>query len=136
MIAGGAPPEGGAASLAPPQGQATGPGGASMPTPNRGLEAASLVRLAVLVQALQTAVLPTLSAGSDAARDVREAINKLAKHVPPGAVSEGVKMSESQRQLMQQQQMRPQIAAMRAGQMGGGQPQGQAQPQPQPPMAA
>ena len=99
-----------------------------MPTPNQGLEAAALAKLAVHVQAISL-IGGVLPAGSDAARDIREALNKLAKHVPPGAVSQGLQMSEAQRALMQQRQMQPQIAAMRAAQpaMPGGAPQ----PQPQ-----
>ena len=115
----------------PPQGQATGSTPATMPVPNQGHEAAILAAIAVLVQRLQT-MLVVMPAGSDLARDVREAINKLAKHVPPGAVSQGIQMTEAQKQLMQQRQMSPQIAAMRAMQHGpppapGGMP---------PPMAA
>lgn len=106
-------PDGGASPQ--PQGQASGVGGATMPTPNRGLEAAALAKLAVHVQAISM-ISGVLPAGSDAARDIREALNKMAKHVPPGAVSQGVQMSEAQRNMMQQRQMGPQIAAMRAAQ--------------------
>ena len=128
---GGAPPGGGAPSPSPqPQqgGQASGPGGATAPIANRGIEAAALAKLAVYAQGMQT-VLAVLPAGSDAAQDVRDALNKIAKHVPPGGVSQGVQMSEAQRNLMQQRQAGPQIAAMRAAQMGGG---GAPTPPPQP----
>jgi hypothetical protein len=128
----GAPPQGGATP--PPQGQATGPSPATMPAPNRGIEAAALSRLSVHVQGMQT-VLAMLPAGSDAATAIRDALNKVAKFVPPGAVSQGVQMTESQRQLMQQKQMGPQIAAQRAAQMGGGQGMPGAPAAP-PPMAA
>ena len=124
----GASPPGGAPAPQPAGGNPAGPGGASMPTANRGLEAKALASLAVLVQGMQT-ILAGLPAGSDVARDVREAVNKVAKHVPPGAISQGVQMSEAQQALMRQQHMGPQIAAMRAG---GGRPGG-APPQPQPP---
>ncbi len=129
----GAPPPGGAAPASPPPegGQASGPGGATAPSPNRGLEAAALARLAVYAQGMAT-ILAVLPVGSDASRDVREALNKLAKHIPQGGTSPGVQMSEAQRNLMQQRQMGPQIAAMRAAQAGGGQPP----PLPQPPRAA
>jgi hypothetical protein len=103
------------------------------PTPNRGLEAAALAKLAVHVQAIAM-LSGVLQAGSDAARDIREALNKMSKHVPPGAVGQGEQMTEAQRNLMQQRQMGPQIAAMRAGQMGGGAPAGAQSSQP-PPMA-
>lgn len=114
---------------APPmQGQASGVSPATMPVPNRGLEAAALAKLAVYVQGMQT-LLAVIPAGSDIARDVREAINKVAKHVPPGAVSQGLQMTEAQKNLMTQRQMGPQIAAMRAAQSGP--PGGAAPPQPQ-----
>lgn len=119
----------GAPAAAPPQ--ASGPGGATMPVANRGLEAAALARLAVLAQGMSS-ILAVLPVGSEAARDVRTALDKIAKHVSPGNSSPGIQMSEAQRQLMQQRQMGPQIAAMRAAQAGGG----QAQQQPQPQMAA
>ncbi len=129
----GAPPAGGAAPApqpGQPGGQASGPGGATAPSANRGLEAAALAKLTLYAQGMAT-ILAVLPVGSDASRDVREALNKIAKHVPPGGASQGVQMSEAQRALMQQRQMGSQIAAMRAGQAGGGQPQPQPQPQPQ-----
>src|SRR4029077_17663264 len=93
----GAPPQGGAPPPPgpPPQGQATGATPASTPTPNRGIEAAALAKIAVLTTGLQM-LLPMFPVGSDISRDVREAVNKLAKHVPPGAVSQGVQMTEAQ----------------------------------------
>jgi hypothetical protein len=126
------PPGVGQAGAPPgmPPGQASGTTPATMPVPNRGAEGAILAALAVQVQRLQT-MLAVLPAGSDIARDVREAVNKLAKHVPPGAVSQGVQMTEAQKQLLQQRQMGPQIAAMRAGQPAQGAP-----PTAAPPMAA
>ncbi len=117
---GGSPP--GMGGMRPPQ-PAGGAGGATMPTPDRGIEAKALAQLAVHVQALSL-IAGVMPVGSDLARDLREALNKIAKHVPPGAISQGVQMSEAQRALMQQKQMGPQIAAMRAAQpaMGGGGP--------------
>lgn len=116
----GVPPQPGAPSPVPtPQaapGQATGISPATTPAPNRGLEAAALAKLAVYVQGMSV-LLAVLPAGSDIARDVREAINKIAKHVPPGAVSQGIQMTEAQKNLMQQRQAGPQVAAMRAAQM-------------------
>lgn len=131
---GGVPPTqspGGTPAPGQPPQQGGGTGGASAPVPNRGLEAAALAKLAVYAQGMST-VLAVLPAGSDAARDIREALNKIAKHVPPGAVSQGVQMSEAQRNLMQQRQNAPQMAAQRAAQASPP-PQAAA---PQPPMAA
>src|SRR5262252_1274237 len=115
-----APAQAGAASPPP---QAGGAGGATMPTPNQGLAQAAMARLAVAVQAIQ-AISAVLPAGSDEAKAIREALNKLAPLVPPGGISPGVQMSEAQRALMQQRQG-PAISAMR-------QQQG-AVPQPTPP---
>ncbi len=133
----GAPPQGGATPPQPgqpgqpPQEQpAGGAGGATMPTPNRGLEAAAMAKLAVHVQAISM-ISGILPAGSDIARDLREALNKMSKHVPPGQMSQGVQMSEAQRSLMQQRQQGPQVAAMRAAQPAGQPPQ-QEQPPAQP----
>ena len=123
----GAPPAGGAPPM-PPGGQASGPGMVQGPVANAGLMAAAKSKLAVVAQALQT-VLVALPAGSDEARDVREALNKLAKHVAPMDASPGVQMTEAQRALMQQRQMGPQIAQMRA--QGGGAPPAAPPPQPQ-----
>ena len=92
-----------------------------------------MAKLAVHVQAIQL-LLAVLPAGSDVARDVREAINKVAKHVPPGDTSQGIQMTEAQKSLMQQRQMGPQIAAMRASQ--GGQPPAAGDAPPQAGMAA
>jgi hypothetical protein len=122
----GAPPQGGATPPMPgqpPQEQpAGGAGGATMPTPNRGIEAAALARAAVHLQALGM-IAGVLPAGSEAAIAFREGLNKMVKFMPPGGVSEGVKMSEAQRSLMQQRQMGPQVAAMRAAQPAGQPPQ-------------
>lgn len=126
----GAPPPPGGGVPPPPeqqQGQASGSTPASMPSPNRGMEAAALAKLAVLTTGLQM-LLSAFPVGSDIGRDIREAVNKVAKHVPPGAVSQGVQMTEAQRALMQQRQNAPQIAAMRAAQTG--QPAGGAPPMP------
>lgn len=87
-----------------------------MPVANRGFEAAAQAKLAVLVQAI-TGLLPAMPAGSDMARDVREAINKMSKHVPPGAVSQGIQSMSAQQMALQQRQNAPQIAAMRGAQM-------------------
>jgi len=129
------PPQGGPAPApgAQPPGQATGPSPASAPSPNRGIEAAALTRLAVLTARIRE-VMMAFPIGSDVARDISEAVNKLAKHVPQGAVSPGMQMTEAQKMLMQQRQMAPQNAAAQASLMGGGAPA--APPPPPPPMAA
>ncbi len=98
------------------QGQATGTNPATTPVANRGIEAQAEARIAVYVQGL-TNMLPSIPAGSDMAKDVRDAITKLAKYAPQGAVSPGIQNTEAQRMAMQQRQAGPQVAAMRASQM-------------------
>ena len=65
--------------------------------------------------------IPLLGVGSEPGQALLKALNSLAKHVPPGAVTPGVQQSTMERLLAQQKQMGPQIAAMRGGQ-GGPQP--------------
>jgi hypothetical protein len=100
-----------------------------MPTPNRGHEAAALAVLSGLATIMQQQVLSKLPVASEVARDVRKAIDMLMKHVPPAEMDRGVVSSGMQGAMMQQRQMGPQVAAMRA-----------AQPMPQsgspPPLAA
>jgi hypothetical protein len=107
-------------SAQPEQGQATGSTPATMPVANQGGVAKAQAILAGITQLLQSLVLPGLPVGSDAARDVREALNKLAKHVPTGPASQGAMTAGQQNLLLQQRQNQPQIAAMRASQTGGG----------------
>ena len=72
--------------------------------------------------------IPLLGVGSEPGQALLKALNSLAKHVPPGAVTPGVQQSTMERLLAQQKQMGPQIAAMRGGQgapqptPGGGMP--------------
>lgn len=131
----GAPPSGGASAAGgapPPQGgQASGPGGGpTSPVANRGFEAAAVAKLTVVAQAMQR-VLAEMPAASEMSVAVRKALNDLSKYIAPGQVSQGVAMTEAQKNLMQQKQMGPQIAAARAAQMGGAPPQQPAPPQPQ-----
>ncbi|MDE2472853.1 MAG: hypothetical protein KGL35_30080 [Bradyrhizobium sp.] len=72
-------------------------------------------RVAVAVRALSDAV-SLLGVGTEAGQAVLKALQSLSKHVPPGSVSPGAEMSTMQRLMQQQQQMGPQIAAMRAAQ--------------------
>lgn len=99
-----------------------------MPVANQGIEVKALAKLAELAQALQM-VLAVLPVGGEAAKDVREALNKLAKHAMPGGARSGPAITEKQLELMQQRQQGPQIAAMRAAQPA-------TMPPPAPPPAA
>jgi hypothetical protein len=114
-----------------PQQQATGTSPASTPSPNRGLEAVALAALKVHVEAINR-LSGFFPAGSDAWRDVHKAVELITKHVPPGAVSQGLANTQAEKMAMQQRQMAPQIAAMRAAQSQQQQPAqpGAAGPQP------
>lgn len=122
MTEGGGAPQG-APPPAPPSApqqvaRPTGQTGATMPVSNQGIEAAAMAKLGLVAQMMQM-TLAVLPVGGDVARDVRQALDKIAKHVPPGGMNRGVEMSELQKMQLQQRQMGPQIAAMRAAQAGG-----------------
>jgi hypothetical protein len=100
---------------------------ATQPVPNRGLQAAGLAKLGVVVKQLE-GLLPVFGAGSDAGRDVLKALNSLSKHIQPGDVSQGVEQSALQELMTKLRQNAPQIAAARAAGQGGA--PGGAAPQP------
>jgi hypothetical protein len=101
------------APAAPPTGQPpVGSSPATAPVPNKGLEAAGMAKLGLVVKQLET-IVPLLGAGTEAGKDVLKALTSLSKHVPPGAVSPGVEQSALQNMMMKQRQQMPQIAAMR-----------------------
>lgn len=102
---------------------------ATAPTQNRGMEAAGLQALGMALKVLEKS-LSLLGATSEAGLDVMDAIKKLAKHVPTGAVGPAGEKNQLQSMMIQQQQQGPQIAAMRA-QQGAGAGQAGAAPPPQ-----
>ena len=121
-----------APSPSPPVGAGTAPGQpphgsspVSQPTANRGMEAAGLSMLSVIVRLLEKAV-PMLGVGSEPGKDVLKALNSLARHVPAGSVSPGIQQSTMEQLMAQQKQMAPQISALRAmqGQQPGQPPTG------------
>jgi len=120
-----APPGGGSAPGQPPFGSSP----VSQPVPNRGMEAAGMSRLSVIVRLMEETV-PLLGVGSEPGAALLKALNSLAKHAPPGSVPSGVQSSTMQAMMQKAQQQGPQIAAMRAAQPGapGGAPPPQGQP--------
>ena len=95
---------------------------ATGPVPNKGLEAAGMAKLGLIVRLLES-VVPQLGVASEDGKDVLKALTSLSKHVPPGAVSPGVEQTALQKMMINQKQQTPQIAAMRAamaGQNSGG----------------
>ena len=124
----------GQAQPQPPSGQAPGqpPFGSSPatgPTQNKGQEAAAVKILAVATDGLMLAV-QMVGPTSEAGRGILEAIQKLAKLVPPGSVSAQDKMKVMQQLTMAAQKQGQQMSQMRPG----GAPPGQPQPG-QPPAA-
>jgi len=104
-----------------------------MPVANRGNQAAGLPKIAIIVQLMGVARL-AFPPGSDPWRDIGKAEELLAKHVPPGAVSQGVMSTELQR-LQQQQRASSANTALMRGMQGGGQG-APPSPPPQQPMPA
>jgi hypothetical protein len=101
-----------------------------MPVPNRGDEAAALMGMAAIAEAIQH-LLGKFPASSEASRDFRRAIDLITKHANPNTASPGGMNAARQKMMMQSRQAGPQIAAQRAAQMGGGQgPPGGAPPPP------
>jgi len=84
-----------------------------MAMPNKGHEAAGLARLGVVVKLLAD-IVPMLPPSTEPGKDVIQALQRLSKHVQPGAVSPGVEQASISRLAQQQRQMGPQIAQMRA----------------------
>jgi hypothetical protein len=86
-----------------------------MPVANRGEQAAGLAHLAVAVHVLEEA-LPMLGMGDEAGRTVHSVLPKLAKHVPPGAVSSGIENSVLQKIMLKNRQNSMNVAQMRGAQ--------------------
>ena len=100
----------------PPGGQATGPGGPTTPTPNRGTEMGILAQIAPLLQLIQ-AMSAKLPPGSEAAQGIQKGLMAMAKHMPgPDMMNQGVMSNGARQLLLQQRQQGPQIAAQRAAQ--------------------
>ena len=108
---------------------------ATGPVPNKGLEAAGMAKLGLIVRLLES-IVPSLGAGTEAGKDVLKALTSLSKHVPPGAVSPGVEQSSVMKLMQDQRQQTPQIAAMRAAMSGQQNPGAGTPPPPQPPAPA
>jgi hypothetical protein len=113
-----------------------------MPVANRGEQAAGLAHLAVAVHVLEEA-LPMLGMGNEAGRMVHSVLPKLAKHVPPGAVSPGIENSVLEKIMLKNRQNSMNVAQMRGagaprpGAPPGGAPApGGAPPSSPPAMAA
>lgn len=84
-----------------------------MPIPNRGHEAAGIANLGVIIRLMEKTI-PLLGIVSAPGKDLTQALTRLAKHVPPGAVSPGVMATTIERLMLEQKQNTQQAAQMRA----------------------
>lgn len=89
-------------------------------TPNKGFEAAGLQKLGVLVKEMES-LIPMFGVGSEVGKAVYDAIGKLMKHIPQGAVSPASNRNVVQDMLMKATQngaMQKQLDGQRAQQAG------------------
>lgn len=93
-----------------------GAGGATMQTPNRGLQSAGLAQVQWAIRLLETA-LGSLGATSEPGQAVMKAIQNLAKHVPAGSTSPGVEQSALQKTMSDARAEQPKLQMLRT--MGG-----------------
>lgn len=104
-------------------------GGATLPSPNRGLQSKGLTQVQTAVRILEQA-LPLLGADTEPGKDVMKALTSLSKHIPAGSTSPGVERTGLQQMMQQQRQDQPQQALMKALSQGGGAPGAGAAPPP------
>ena len=93
----------------------------TMPTPNRGQEAASLAMIRNAVDML-TKALSGLGAESEPGQAILTALKALSKHVPQGATTPGAQQAGMQQFMMEQRQKAPLLAALAAMRGGGAGP--------------
>ena len=72
-------------------------------TPNKGFEAAGIQKLGVIVKELESLV-PMVGATSEVGKAVLDALGKLAKHIPTGAVSPASQRNVIQEMMQKAQQ--------------------------------
>ncbi len=103
---------------------------ATGPTPNRGLEAAGMQKLGLIVKQL-TELLPLLGAGSEPGQAVLKTLSSLSKFVQPGSVTPAAERNITEQQMIQQvqnaamlQQMKQASMQQGAGGAPGGPPMG------------
>jgi len=85
-----------------------------MPVANRGEQAEGMALLSAAVHTLEEAM-PKLGVASEAGQEVMKSLPRLAKHVPPGAVSAGVENTALQKIMLKNRQNSMAVAQMRAG---------------------
>lgn len=102
---------------------------ASMPTPNKGFEAAALQQVGVVVNSL-VRIMASVGANTEVGKAIMKVLPTLSKLVPPGAVTPAGERQQLQKQQMDalqrnqgmQQYKQNAAKAMMGGGGGGGQP--------------
>lgn len=103
-----APAASGGQSQQPPFGSTS----VTASTPNRGLEAAGLQKLGVVVKMLEP-LLALLGSGSEAGQAVLKSINALSKFVPSGSVTPAQTKNVLDQSQMQNTQNNAQMQALK-----------------------
>lgn len=87
---------------------------ASQATPNAGMEAQGIAALRVWVN-MGAHILAMIGPHTEAGNAMTSCIGKMAKFVPPGAVSPAAETNQLDNMQRRQMQAGPQVAALRAG---------------------
>lgn len=104
-----------------------GAGGATMPTPNRGMQAAAMAQLTQAIRIMEKA-LPMVGVETEMGKDVMKALTQLSKHIPAGSGSPGVENQALQKMMMEQKQEQPMQQLLRSQGQGAPPPGGAAPP--------
>lgn len=124
-------------AAAPQQQQAPfGASPATGPTPNKGFEAAAAQRLGLVIKQLEE-LIPLAGATSEIGKACLDALNKLVKYVPAGAVNPATTKNNLDQMAQRNAQQNQQMQALKAQRMqGGASGGGQGGPAQQMPQAA
>lgn len=80
-------------------------------------------KLGLVVKQL-TELLPLVGVNTEPGKDILKAIQSLAKHVPPGAVTPAGEKQQLENMALRNAQNNQQMQMLRQQQAGGGQPPG------------
>lgn len=113
-------PAGGASStsLPPNAQQASGANPATMPVANRGSEQMALMAIGMHARQIQQ-LATKLPFGSDAQRDIAEALQKISKHAKDQAAPPGVERTQADAMQIAARQNAMRLAQMRQQAQGG-----------------
>lgn len=89
---------------------------ATGPVPNKGMEAAGLAKLSIVVRMLES-IIPEIGAASEVGKSVLKSLTDLSKHLSNTNVAPGVEQSQMEKMMLEQRQQGPQIAQLRKAMM-------------------